>query len=182
MFVPGTESVTIGAPAPEFALPIINGGHDRTVRLSELRGQVVVIDFWSHECPWSRRYDPYFAERVSQWAGQGVHFFAINSNANETDEAVRAMLVEHDLPFTVLRDAGNLVADAYGAVTTPHVYVVDRDGKLFYRGAVDDRTFRQQEATVNYLDEALNTLLSGNSPAQAETQARGCTIVREFKD
>ena len=170
-------SLALGAPAPDFELPAVNG--DQTVRLSDLRGHVVVIDFWSSECPWSQRYDPYFSERMPVWAEQGIRFLAVNCNADETDEQVRVALAEHGLPFTVLRDAGNVVADAYGAITTPHVFVVDRDGKLAYRGAVDDRTFRQKVATVKYLDEALAALLAGRAPEQAHTKARGCTIVRQ---
>jgi peroxiredoxin len=146
--------------------------------LSDLRGQLVVLDFWSHECPWSRRYDPYFAGQVEAWAGRGIRFLAVNSNADEADEAVRATLAECGLPFDVLRDAGNVVADAYGALTTPHVYVLDREGRLAYRGAVDDLTWRQVEPRVHYLDEALAALLAGRAPERAVTAPRGCTIVR----
>lgn len=179
MSTPDLETVAIGAQAPDFELPDING--EETMRLSALQGQITVIDFWSYECPWSQRYDAYFAERVSGWAGQGILFFAINSNANESDDAVREALDERNLPFTVLRDAGNVVADAYGAVTTPHVFVVDRDGRLVYRGAVDDRAWRQEKANIDYLDAALEALSSGEEPEHPTSEPRGCTIVRHFE-
>lgn len=159
MTPPDPDKLDIGASTPDFELPVI-GGQER-VRLSDLRGQIVVLDFWSHECPWSQRYDGYFAERVGEWAGRDIRFVAVNSNANEPDEAVLAALAERGLPFAVLRDAGHTVADAYGAITTPHVYVVDREGRLAYRGAVDDLNWQRTEPDVRYLDEALADLLAG---------------------
>ncbi len=79
----------------------------------------------------------------------------------------------------VLVDREDVVADLYEAQTTPHVFVIDRDGILRYRGAVDDVTFRLRKPTRFFLDEAVEALLDGRLPALAETPAYGCTIVRE---
>jgi citrate synthase len=68
----------------------------------------------------------------------------------------------------------------YEAVTTPHTFVVDRDGILRYRGAVDDVTFRNREATRFFLEEVVEALLDGHLPTLTETPAYGCTIVREI--
>ena len=81
---------------------------------------------------------------------------------------------------TVLIDAEHVVADLYEAVTTPHVFVVDKEGILRYRGAVDDVTFRQRKAARFFLDEAVESLLNGHLPTLTETPAYGCTIVREI--
>lgn len=167
----------IGRPAPEFDLPVI--GRAERARLADLRGGLVVVDFWSAECPWSQKYDPYFQVRAATWAAQGIRLALICSNADESDARVLEALAERELDFTILRDEGNLVADAYGASTTPHVYVVDTGGNVAYRGAVDDRTFRQ-EPGVFYLDDALAALLAGQQPPVDDTPARGCTIVRTF--
>jgi hypothetical protein len=80
---------------------------------------------------------------------------------------------------TVLVDVQQAVSDLYAAVTTPHVFLVDRDGILRYRGAVDDVTFRQRQATRSFLREAVEALLSGRLPEVRETPAYGCAIVRE---
>lgn len=178
MTLPDPDTLTLGTLAPDFDLPLVNG--DGTIHLADLRGSLVVVDFWSAECPWSVKYDPHFAQRLPVWTSQDIHFLAIDSNADEDDVQVREALAARNLPFPVLRDAGNVVADAYGAITTPHIYVIDRDGRLAYRGAVDDRTFRQPEPTLNYLDEALDALLAGQNPPHAESRPRGCTIVRRF--
>ncbi|MBA4380222.1 MAG: hypothetical protein C0393_06040 [Anaerolinea sp.] len=70
------------------------------------------------------------------------------------------------------------VLDAYEALTTPHLFVVDADGILRYRGAFDDVTFRQRTATRCHVREAVETLLVGRRPALAETAPYGCAIVR----
>lgn len=80
----------------------------------------------------------------------------------------------------VLIDAGHIVADLYEAVTTPHVFVVDGEGVLRYRGAVDDVTFRKRTATRFFLDEVVVSLLDGHLPELTETPAYGCTIIREI--
>lgn len=79
----------------------------------------------------------------------------------------------------VLIDAQHIVADLYGAQTTPHVFVVDRHGILRYRGAVDDVTFRRRNPSRFYLEEAVEALLDGRRPALTDVPAYGCTIVRE---
>jgi len=76
-------------------------------------------------------------------------------------------------------DAQCFVADLYQAQTTPHVYVIDREGILRYRGAVDDMTFRKRIPTRFFLDEAIESLLEGRSPSLTESPAYGCAIVRE---
>jgi hypothetical protein len=77
-------------------------------------------------------------------------------------------------------DAEHVVADLYEAMSTPHVFVVDRDGILRYRGAVDDVKFRQPKATRFFLEEAVESLLDGRLPTLTETPAYGCAIVREI--
>ena len=74
----------------------------------------------------------------------------------------------------------HVVADLYEAVTTPHIFVVDRWGILRYRGAVDDFTFRQRKVSRSFLKEAVDALLAGRVPELQETIAYGCAIVREI--
>jgi hypothetical protein len=78
----------------------------------------------------------------------------------------------------VLRDQEHIVADSYGAQTTPHFFVIDRDGVLRYMGALDDTTFRKREPEKPYLAEAVRAVLAGKLPDPRETPGYGCTIVR----
>ncbi len=166
----------VGTLAPDFLLPdVLSQG---SIKLSALRGQIVVISFWSMECPWSRHYDGYLAGLPTAWGDQDVRLLLIDSNLNETVEAMRQLAGEIGMPGPLLHDADCAVANDYGALTTPHIFIVDQTGKLAYQGAIDDRNFRQKEATVNYLDAAVEALLAGRAPDPAETPAYGCTIVR----
>ena len=108
-----------------------------------------------------------------------VELLSIAANQNEAAQNVEEAARNRGIP-TVLIDAGHEMADLFEAVTTPHVFVVDKDGVLRYRGAVDDVTFRHRVASRFFLKEAVDSLLKGHSPTLTETPAYGCTIVREI--
>jgi peroxiredoxin len=163
----------IGKPAPDFSLPNLDGTSNR---LSELRGTIVVLNFWSATCPWSQVADEAIAA-IEVLRDERIVLWPIASNADETPEQIRDVSEERGLPF-VLLDAGHSVADMYEAVTTPHIFIIDAEGILRYRGSVDDTSFRQRSPTRNYLAEALSALLQGNNPAPAETPGYGCALVR----
>ena len=169
----------INYSAPDFELPDLEG---RPHRLSKYRGKIVIINFWSCECPHSERADKdimaMFVQRTAQVWRNDVVMLSIASNRSENVEALRNAANARNLP-TVMLDALCFVADLYEVQTTPHVYVIDRDGILRYRGAVDDVTFRQRIPSRFFLREAVESLLEGHLPALTESPAYGCTIVRE---
>ncbi len=167
-------SVDVNRLAPDFELPDLDGALHR---LSDYRRKVVVLNFWSCECPHSERTDRALMAMFVQWRDDVV-LLSIAANRIESAEAMAAAARLRRLPI-VLLDSEHYVADLYEAQTTPHVFVIDRDGILRYRGAVDDVTFRQRRPTRFFLDEAVEALLEGRLPALAETPAYGCTIVRE---
>ncbi len=159
-------------PAPDFTLPDLNGTPHR---LSDYRGRIVVLNFWSAECPWSARGDETLRAYLDEW-GAGVVLLPIASNANEPREMLSRVARERGLPL-VLHDASRKVAEAYQAQTTPHLFVIDPQGILRYQGALNDITFRRKTPTRHYLKDAVNALLRGESPQPAETPPYGCTIV-----
>jgi peroxiredoxin len=165
----------LNKPAPDFALPNLEG---HIQRLSEYRGKIAIINFWSCECPHSKRTDHSMMACLEQW-GEAVELLSIASNRNESIQSVEEAAKTRGLPG-VLLDAEHLVADLYQAITTPQVFVVDRDGILRYRGAVDDVKFRHQKASRFFLQEAVESLLEGHLPALTETLSYGCAIVREI--
>ena len=165
----------LNQPAPDFELPDLDG---RMHHLSDHRGKIVIVNFWSCECPHSERTDRSTMACLVQW-GDDVAMLSIAANRSESISSVVEAVNARRLP-KVLIDAEHIVADLYGAVSTPHVFVVDRDGILRYRGAVDDVTFRQRKATRFFLEEAVEALLEGRLPTLTETPAYGCAIVREI--
>lgn len=161
--------------APDIELPDLQGNLHK---LSSYRGRIVIVNFWSAECPHSERADRSTMACLVQW-GEEVEMLSIASNRNESRQMMEEAVRARRIPI-LLVDAEHSVADLYEAVTTPHAFVVDREGILRYRGAVDDVTFRQRKATRFYLEEAVEALLEDRLPELQETPAYGCTIVREI--
>jgi peroxiredoxin len=165
--------IASGELAPSFSLPDLTGNQHT---LEEQRGQIVILNFWSCECPWAERADCDLLAWLPVW-GTGVHLWTIAANANEPPDRLAQVAAQRGLPL-VLHDSHQVVADRYGAQTTPHLYVIDRAGILCYQGAFDDVTFRQRQPTRNYLRQAMDVLLAGQAPQPAQTSPYGCTIVR----
>lgn len=167
----------IGQPAPDFSLYDLEG---KAHRLSEQRGTITVLNFWSANCPWAEVGDKVLAE-MGSLKQVGVQLWSIAGNVDESPEQMRAVASERGLPI-VLHDKDQRVIDLYGAMTTPHVFVVDGEGVLRYKGAIDDTSFRQRVSSKAYLLEALQALLEGRLPEVAEAPAYGCAIVRHLAE
>jgi peroxiredoxin len=165
--------LNVGSHAPDFELNDLAG---RPHRLSRLSGSVVVLNFWSAECPWAERGDRLLAGASPGW-GPGVVVWRVASNANETPEQLQAAADGRGLE-PVLLDLDQAVADLYGAATTPHLYVIDSEGVLRYRGAPDDVNWERKHPTRDYVDAAVRAALEGRSPDPATTPAFGCSLVR----
>jgi peroxiredoxin len=163
----------LNRPAPDFELPDLDG---RPHRLSDYRGRIVVVNFWSCECPHVERTDRAVLATLAQMR-EDATLLSVAPNDNETPEALKEAASARRL-LIVLKDTGHVVADLYEAQTTPHIFVMDRDGILRYRGAVDDATFRRRQPTCFFLDEALEALLEERLPPLTEVPPYGCAIVR----
>lgn len=166
--------VKLGSSAPDFELLDLAG---KPQRLSEQQGKIVVLIFWSATCPWAQLGDEILRDMEAIQISD-VLLWTIAVNADETRDLIKQVAGERRLR-RVLRDEGQAIADLYEAMATPHVYVIDERGALRYRGAIDDRTFRQRVPTKNYLEDALWALLAGGDPEISETPAYGCAIVRD---
>jgi peroxiredoxin len=165
--------IQIGKPAPDFTLKNLEG---ESYMLSDFRGKIVILNFWSAECPWSEQTDQTLVGDLQEW-GRNVALLYIASNANETWELITQVKKDRNINI-ILHDLKQDVADLYSAQTTPHIYLIDRDGILRYQGAFDDRTFRQREPNQEYLKAAVSALLTNQDPNPSDTPAYGCTIVR----
>ncbi len=162
-----------GAPAPNFSLPDLDG---RLYHLSAARGQIVILNFWSAECSWSERADQDILAALPGW-GPSVAYWPIAANRAESLDEQRQAAQQRGLP-RLLRDANQQAANAYGAQTTPHLFVIDPRGGLAYQGALDDMTFGRRSPTQPYLRQAVAALLAGRRPDPSQTAPYGCTIVR----
>lgn len=180
---------TLGEPAPQFSLTDVVTG--QTVSLADYQGKVVVVTFQSINCPWDRMrdsggYQRYLSPLSQQYADQNVVFLAINANKNETAEDVGSYAQQHEIPYPILKDDNNVIADAYNAKTTPHTYVIaaDEQQTLVYMGGIEQVPTSPEvcgEMDENYLVPVLNAVLAGQELPYTKTTSKGCSIKRVSK-
>ncbi len=168
-----------GRRAPNFELDSFGG---RNISLSKYKGRVVVLEWISLDCPFSRyHYDTKstMIDLAQKYQDKEVVWLAVNSTNTTTPEANREFARKHKLPYPILDDRAGRVGRAYGARTTPHVFVIDKDGFIAYNGAVDNAPMGkpgEEAATINYVDEALAALTSGQKVKTPATPPYGCSV------
>lgn len=154
------------------------------VSLSALRekNKAVVLVFLGVECPLSNQFLPVLAELHKEYTSKGVSFVGINANSQDSRERVAAHARRNEIPFPVVKDVGNKVADRLGARRTPEAFVVDASGSIRYRGRIDDQFgigyARAGKPTRRDLAAALDEILAGKMVSTARTETTGCRIGR----
>ncbi len=171
------NGVAIGAMVEDFKLPDAAG---RASSLSSLKGaKGTVLIFISVQCPVSNAYNERMEKLARDYKARGVNVVGINSNATEAADAVKQHATEHGFTFTVLKDAGNKIADRLGARVTPEAYFLDADNKLVYRGRIDNADPRRGgDVTSDDLRDAIEATLAGKPVVKNEGLAFGCSIKR----
>jgi peroxiredoxin len=177
-------AVTPGQSAPDFSLQDTAG---RTVKLSELKGRYVVLEWVNPECPYVQKH--YNSANMpglqKEFAGKQVAWLAINSTREGHSEFKSAQQMDSWMkqkgaaPAATLLDKDSKVGRLYGAVTTPHMYVIDPKGTLVYVGAIDDKRSTRLEdvkTAKNYVRTALGETMAGKPVSTASTSPYGCTV------
>jgi peroxiredoxin len=171
-------SVSIGAVAPDFALPDTDGTKRSVAHYDGAPATVLV--FTCNHCPYALAWQDRIADVARDYAGRGVRVLAINSNDAEryprdSFEAMKDRVAREDWPMPYLHDATQDVAREYGAKVTPDVFVLDAEGRLRYRGAPDADYDKPQER-AEWLRDALDEVLAGEIVSRPETKPVGCSI------
>ncbi|MBX7079718.1 MAG: thioredoxin family protein [Nannocystaceae bacterium] len=180
---PPLATAVLGQPAPDFTLTDTEG---KTVRLSDHKGKLVVLEWWNPGCPFVKyahgEQGPLRTMAAEQMA-QGVVWFAINSGAPGKQgagaDASREGASGFGMGHPVLIDEAGTVGRAYEARKTPHVFLIDDKGVLVYRGAIDNAPIGEVDgggAYVNHLAAALADVRAGKPVATAQTDAYGCSV------
>jgi peroxiredoxin/mono/diheme cytochrome c family protein len=153
--------------------------------LDEARDRkVVVLAFLGAECPLAEAYAPRLAEVARDFEKRGVGFFGVDANQQDGPVAIGRFAEKHGLPFPILKDVGNGLADRLGAERTPEVFVLDGSRAVVYRGRVDDQYaigIHRPSPTRHDLVDALEAVLAGRPVATPRTDAVGCKIGRVTK-
>jgi len=177
------QAVEIGKPAPDFTAADING---KTVKLSDYKGKIVVIESYNSDCPYCHNQYQTGAMQALQkdLAAKGVVWLIVNSVnpknfSHRTPEQAKAEMVAEKMDVTAwIDDSSGAVGHLYGMKTTPHMFVIDKNGVLVYDGAIDDQPdpFHDPSKARNYVNEAIGALLAGKSVAVSETKPYGCSV------
>jgi peroxiredoxin len=165
------------AQTPSFSVQQLDGT-PRTVDTAAAPATVLV--FFSSLCAVSNAYNDRLIRLQAREAARGVPVLLVNANANESAADLRKYQQAAGFPFPVYRDAGNVLADRLGARLTPEAYVLDRQGRVRYRGAIDDAQ-TEARVTISSLAEAVDAVVAGRAVAMPEMKSFGCTIKRVRK-
>jgi len=180
----GAEHADVGKQAPDFALKDLDG---KEVRLSSFKGKTVVLEWFNPGCPFVKAAHTKgsLKDAAKRQTKNGVVWLAINSGAPGKQgvgvEANREGAKTFAMDNPILLDEAGTVGKTYGATNTPHVMIVDGQGTLVYRGAVDNSPDGDGESPtggklVSYVDAALADLGAGKPVAKSETKAYGCSV------
>jgi peroxiredoxin len=137
---------------------------------------LTVVVFLSARCPCSASHEPTLSTLAKEF-GKDARFVGIHSNTDEPEAESAAYFKRAALPFPVIQDADAKLAERFGALKTPHAYVLGKDGKLLYQGGVDD-SHTSSKATRPFLKTALEALRAGRAPEITRSRAIGCVIRR----
>jgi peroxiredoxin len=178
-----TAAAVVGQPAPSFSLADSNG---KTHALGDYKGKVVVVEWVNPSCPFVKKhYDSGNMPSLQKTAtGRGVVWLAVNTSGGRltADQANAFVKEKGAAPTALLLDGDATVARAYGAKTTPHMFVIDPRGVLVYAGAIDD-TASTDPADIatskNYVRAALDATLAGRKVEVASTPPYGCAVKYE---
>jgi peroxiredoxin len=172
----------VGDKALDFKLQNVNGDYVSLSDYSDAKGVIVV--FTCNGCPYAKAYQDRIIELDKKYKSKGYPVVAINPNDTEIKpddnlDAMKKRASEKGFTFPYLKDATQEVYRAYGATRTPHIYVLTRTGNdmvVSYIGAIDDNYQDADAVKEPYLANAVDALLTGDSPEPSFTKAIGCTI------
>ena len=171
----GANDTEAGKPVADFSLPDVEGTNHSLASLKGKNGTVLI--FISTQCPVSNAYNERMEKLAQDYRSRGVNVIGINANSTESVGDIKAHAAEHKLTFTILKDKSNKVADQLGATNTPEVFLLDANGKLVYRGRIDNSR-NGQSISSNDLRDAIDATLSGKPVANSFVRAFGCSIKR----
>lgn len=165
--------------AEDFSLMNIDGNMVSMADYPDAKGFIVV--FTCNHCPFAVMYEDRLNDLYEMYNDQGIVLLAINPNDPEVkpDDSFENMKVraeEKGFKFPYLMDEGQKIYPKFGATKTPHVYILDAAKKVHYIGAIDDSARDAEAVEERYVENAIASLLKGESADPAETKAIGCSI------
>lgn len=180
----GFAAVEVGKQAPEFTLK----GHDgKTYNLADYKGKHVVLEWYNDDCPYvDKHYSTKNMQKLQEkYTKDGVAWFSIISSApgkqGHVDHtgASKLLASRKAKPTAILLDPNGKVGKAFGAKVTPHMYVINKEQKVVYMGAIDDKPTARHasvKTAKNYVVDALKASMAGKKVTMAATKPYGCGV------
>ncbi|HRX85139.1 MAG TPA: thioredoxin family protein [Phycisphaerae bacterium] len=176
------DGAKVGEKAPDFTLKDTDG-KEHSLSDYTAQGKIVVLEWFNSGCPFIQMHhqkESTLADLYKDFSAKDVVFLAINSTNSEHPDFGKDAQAKKDwnIEYPILEDTDGKVGHAYGAKTTPHMFVIGKDGKLVYSGALDNdpRNTKSGSEKVNYVRSALDDLEAGKPVATAETKPYGCGV------
>lgn len=174
-------AVDSGRPAPDFTFTDLAG---KTQKLSDFRGKVVVLEWLNPACPYVLRHyrSGNLPETQQLAADDGAIWLQVNSTAMgdlDREKSIAWQKKNRVTATAYIRDQSGTIGRLFGAQTTPHLFVIARDGTLAYQGAIDDQpnaSLANTTSAHNYVKAALADLKAGQPIAKATTKPYGCSV------
>jgi peroxiredoxin len=163
--------------APDFTLKSFDG---KQLSLSDYKDKTVILEWFNFECPYSKYHYETATTMVglaNKYKEKNVVWLAVNSTSHTTVEANQEFTAKYKLPYPILDDRAGEVGRAYGAMTTPHMYIIDAGGRIAYQGAIDNAPLgRKRQRVINYVDKVLAELTEGKEVSITDTKPYGCSV------
>jgi peroxiredoxin len=178
-----SKTLKIGDAAPDFKLKDTEGKEHSLSELTKA-GKIVVLQWFNPECPYVVKHygdtGNTFNDMHTKYKDKNVVIFAINSNADgmpgSGEKTNAAAKKNWKMQYSILMDMDGTTGRAYNAKNTPAMYVIGKDGKLAYKGAIDDDNGADGPGKTNYVTRAVDQLLAGETVTTSETKPYGCSV------
>jgi len=170
--------ITVGQKAPDFSgLPAVQNGEDTSLTLSDIKEDVVVLVFLGNHCPVVQMYEDRLIDFTNAYKDKPVRVVGVSVNDLDSDRIpkIKEYMKEHKSNYVYGYDESQAIGKAYGATNTPQFFVIDKERKIRYTGAMDDNR-TESKVTKTYLRDAVDAVLKGETPPVDETRADGCGV------
>lgn len=178
------HAAEVGKPAPDFSAKDAKGAE---VSLAGLKGKVVVLEWVNHGCPFVvKHYGSNNMQKLQEtYTGKGVVWITINSGSKasgsytDDEKFLKISAKKGSKSSHLIADESGTIGKAYSAKTTPHMFVINKEGVLVYNGAIDSKKTTKAEdieGAENYVAKALDAVLEGKPVATPMTEPYGCGV------
>jgi peroxiredoxin len=176
------QGYKVGDVAEDFSLKNVDGKMVSLADYKNAKGYIII--FTCNHCPYAKMYEKRIIELHKKYEKAGFPVIAINPNDPQVEpeddyDTMVKLSKKKKYPFAYLFDDGQKVYPKFGATRTPHVFILDKDKKVKYIGAIDDEARDESAVQVRYVENAIAAIESGKDPNPSMTKAVGCGIKKK---